>query len=462
MSPAIRKKRAYMMFRQINNLFCLLLMTVLLSLPSASNAQENETALEVTPSIPAGMDEDATDQMNDFFKSIPDGSIVRFAAGARYRIDGTVVLEDKKDVTIEGNGVLFRAVDPGEDHDKKTSYTGWKKTRSRAHWRIKGSQRILVRNVEVHGAHPDAGKAGSYDSSREAQHGFDLVNVDDCTLEKVTVHDVFGDCVYITKSRGVVIRDSKLTRCGRQGIAVATGEDVLIENNEIADSRRGIIDIEPYGEEWRTSNIRIIGNRLGGSRLLLLPMGGSGTVGMIFVADNINTEQNGTPAIGNTGKAGQGRGPLMMINNQFTIGGSPTHGLRIRHNDGVLIAGNELTFPEKRTMTVLGMEGSSGLVLGNRFLGAATIGDDAFPEITSLSNATTADAPKPETQWKRITGGFAVRVLLPNEEVVSLMRGGKTIEPPPETIEGYGQSTAAAFAWFRLRDGKVVDSSVRK
>jgi hypothetical protein len=194
---------------------------------------------------------------------------------------------------------------------------------------VLGGRNILVRDVEVHGAHPDAGQSGIYDSNREAQHGFDLIGVEGCTLENVTVHDVYGDCVYMSKIRSVVVRDSQLTRCGRQGIAVGTGEDVLIENNEIGDSRRGVIDIEPYGKGWRASNIRIIGNRLGESRLLLLPMGGSGTVGTVFVADNINTQHNGTPAVMNTCKPDARRGPFMMINNRLSISGSPTQGLRV-------------------------------------------------------------------------------------------------------------------------------------
>lgn len=297
-----------------------LLLLLVACLPSSTQqsslAAESDNHVAIPKSIADDLSKDVTDELNEFLTTVPDGSTVRFEPGSRYRIDGTVLIQGKKDITIDGNGVLFRAFDRGEDHSKKESYTGWKKTRSRAHLRITNCQGIRVRNVEVHGAHPDPGKSGTYDYNREAQHGFDLVGVKDCTLEKVTVHDVYGDCVYIAKSRGVVIRDSKLTRCGRQGIAVGTGDDVLIENNVIADSRRGIIDIEPYGKEWKTSNIRIIGNRLGGSRLLLLPMGGSGTVGTVFVADNVNTEHNGTPAVSNKGKPDQGRGPFMMVNNR--------------------------------------------------------------------------------------------------------------------------------------------------
>jgi hypothetical protein len=404
----------------------------------------------------ADLSEDVTGPLNAFLAAVPNGSTVRFPRGSRYRIDGTVVLDGKRSLTIDGNGVLFRAFDAGEDHDKKTSYAGWKKTRNRAHWRVRGGHNIVVRNLEVHGAHPDAGKDGTYDYNREAQHGFDLLGVENCTLENVTVHDVYGDCVYMAKVQGVVVRNSKLTRCGRQGIAVGTGEDVLIEKNLIADSRRGIIDIEPYGEKWRAGNIRIIGNRLGGSRLLLLPMGGSGTIGAVFVADNVNTEHNGTPAVANTGKPKQRRGPLLMVNNRLTVGGSPTHGLRITHNDGIFLAGNELTFPAHRKMTALNLTGSRGAVVGNRFIDAALVDESTSLDVLMTANQRIADATDAKTEWKRVQGGFAVRTICGEGEFIALMRGGPQPATPPRTIEAYGHSTETAFAWFQVCNGQVV------
>jgi hypothetical protein len=439
----------------------LLMAVVLHAVGASSNATEPETIVAVPHSIPADLSRDATAELNRFFAALPDGATVRFPRGARYRVDGTLVLDGKEDITIDGNSVLFRAFDPGEDHAKNENYAGWRRTRNRAHIRISDCRNVLVRNVEIHGAHPDAGRAGTYDANREAQHGFDLVGVEGCTLEKVTVHDVYGDCVYMAQVRGVVVRDSMLTRCGRQGVAVATGEDVLIENNEIADSRRGIIDVEPYGKEWRTSNIRIIGNKLGGSRLLLLPMGGSGTVGSVFIADNVCTGPNGTPAVSNTGQPGQHRGPFVMVNNRLSIGGSPAAGLRARYNDGLFIAGNTLSFPESRRMTALDLEGSSGCVAANRFAGAATVGRD-WAEVTEMANSTVADGKLPATEWRRIPGGFAVRVALEDGEVVALMRGGPRQEVPPERIEGYGHSTAAEFAWFQVQGGRVVDTGTRE
>lgn len=438
---------------------CLILALVAHHVPLIA-ADDSRLEVTVPRSIPADESRDVTAELNAFFAELPNSSHVRFPEKARYRIDGTLLIEYKQQLIIEGNGVVFRAVERGEDHAKSENYAGWKQTRNRAHIRIRNSRQILIKSVEVHGAHPEAGRKGIYDGNGEAQHGFDILGGKDITLENVTVHDVYGDCVYLSKAKGVIVRNSKLTRCGRQGIAIATGEDILIEKNEIADSRRRIIDIEPYGTDWNTGNIRIIGNRLGGSRLLLLPMGGSGTIGTLFVADNINTEPNGTPAVSNTGKPEQNRGPLMMINNQFTIGGSPAAGLRIRHNDGVFVAGNQLSFPANRKMTALDAEGSRGIAVANRLTDAHDIMGQSS-DITQLANLTSSQGELSLTEWQRIPGGFAVRVTLEEGYVIGLMRGGPDTGTSPEMISGYGQSTAAQFAWYHLQNGKVIAKGTR-
>ena len=87
--------------------------------------------VSIPKSIVADLSKDVTAPLNAFLAAVPDGSTVRFPRVTRYRIDGTVVLDGKNNLTIDGNGALFHAFDAGEDHDKKTSYVGWKKTRNR-------------------------------------------------------------------------------------------------------------------------------------------------------------------------------------------------------------------------------------------------------------------------------------------------------------------------------------------
>jgi hypothetical protein len=151
-----------------------------------------------------------------------------------------------------------------------------------------------------------------------------------------------------------------------------------------------------------------------------------------------------------------------MVNNRITVGGSPTHGLRITHNDGVFIAGNELTFPAHRKMTALNLTGSRGAVVGNDFIDAASLIEPSTSTgVLMDANKMVADASDAKTEWKRIQGGFAVRSICGEGEFVALMRGGPQLDSPPKAIEAYGQSTESAFAWFQIHDGQVVASGSR-
>lgn len=82
--------------------------------------------------------------------------------------------------------------------------------------------------------------------------------------------------------------------------------------------------------------------------------------------------------------------------------------------------------------------------------------------MTSLANSTASEPQPAKTEWKRIPGGFAVKVTVENGVVVALMRGGPRMKTPPEKIEGYGHSTKEEFAWFHLQNGTLIHSGSRE
>ncbi|MCA9246958.1 MAG: right-handed parallel beta-helix repeat-containing protein [Planctomycetales bacterium] len=416
--------------------------------------------VRVPASIPADLSRDVTSQLNSFLDRVSNDSTIVFPEGAKYRIDGTVLLRDKRGITLQGAGALLRAFVAGDDFVKQQDYANWRRVRTRAHLRIEGSQNIVVRELEIHGAHLKAGRHGQYDANREAQHGIDVSGSKDVRIESVKIHDVYGDCIYLRKVHRIVVRDAHLQRCGRQGVAIATGKQILIQNCDIGDSRRGVIDIEPYGADWRTENIAIIGNRLGSSRLLMFPMGGAGAIGAVFLADNVNAEPNGTPSLLNKGSAGQGRGPLVMVNNDWTVGGSPTSGLKILNNDGVFIAGNRLAFPTQRRMIACTLTGSRGAIVGNAFPGAERILEDAA-RMVDFNNSNSLDAKPAQTQWKAVAGGYAVYSELSDGKAIALMRASVAPERDPAHLEAYGLLTDGRFAWALIRHGQIVQSYQR-
>jgi Right handed beta helix region len=223
---------------------------------------------------------DVTVGLQALFDRTPDGGVVQLRAGADYRVEGTLVLEDRHSLRIEGNGARIFATTRGD--------------RTRSQLQFVGGSNLVVRNLEIQGANPDAGlEEGAYVAELEAQHAIDLHGVSDVELDRVNLHDTYGDFVYLGLRDGdkrwsqrVWIHDSTFARSGRQGIAMTAASDVVIEDNRFTDMRRATIDLEPNGPSGGANNIHVIDNQVGPGRLLFVAAAGSGPVDWVVIARN--------------------------------------------------------------------------------------------------------------------------------------------------------------------------------
>jgi hypothetical protein len=222
---------------------------------------------------------DVTTQLQQFLDSVPDGSVVEFPKKARYRVEGTLLLFARKDLTFEGNGATVFATAVGEP--------------DRSQWYVNGGARLVFRDLIVRGANPQGGIEGeAYREDLEAQHAFRFVAARDVELDGVTVTDVYGDFVYIGMnnndvwSQNIWIHESSFARNGRQGIAITAARNVVIEDNDIRLTRRSTIDLEPNTDRGGVENIHILDNRVGQGRLLFLASHGDGPVNNVVVSGN--------------------------------------------------------------------------------------------------------------------------------------------------------------------------------
>src|SRR5438067_6812087 len=173
---------------------------------------------------------DVTAALLSFFAQVPDGSTITFPAGARYRVEGTLALENRNNFTFEGNGAQFFATTQGD--------------RSRSMWRVDFGSNIHFHNVVVKGVNPHAGaNPYAYVATLEAQHGFDLEGTNGVVLDHVTVTDTYGDFVNMDKqqliwTRNVTVQNSTFRRSGRKGISLTGVSDVVIQANLITDVAR--------------------------------------------------------------------------------------------------------------------------------------------------------------------------------------------------------------------------------
>ena len=235
---------------------------------------------------------DVTDALNAYLASVPNGSVVSLPAGARYRVEGVVRILERSNFTIEGNGARIFATTDGSGVVPPADIRHlW--PRQRSHVEIRDGSNIVIRNLSVRGANPNAGSAkGAYVADLEGQHGFDVRGTKGITLENVTVTDTYGDLLYLGPGasgwgRDAVVRNSHFERSGRQGIAITGFEDVLVEGSYIGEVGRTIIDIEPFAESGGARRVTFRNNTFGHCRHLWVHSGGRGpNVEDILFEDN--------------------------------------------------------------------------------------------------------------------------------------------------------------------------------
>ena len=348
-------------------------LTALTALPT-STAAADPVVVNVPGSIDATGATDVTGALLAFFDTVADGSTVEFPAGARYRVDGTLHLVDRHDLTIDGNGAKFKATTKGD--------------RGRRQFHFRGGSNITVREVVVVGAHPEPGKHGKYYKNLEAQHGFDFWGVDGVLVEDVVVRNVYGDFLYLGMdnrdhaaiwSKNVVVRDSTFRGSGRQGITINAAENVLIANNSISEVRRSTFDIEPNGGTWGVRHVRIVANQIGAGRLNFVANHGSrkAVFDDVQIVDNVLTGK--AMKMYFRGGTGAGRRANLLIegnvsNHRF---GSGRGVIEVENFDGVTIRDNTQPFKTRRhgnkRMTAVKVKGSCDVdVSGNHFTGLVT------------------------------------------------------------------------------------------
>ena len=273
---------------------------------------------------------DVTAALQGLIDRTPDGGVVRLQAHGTYRVEGTLVVEERHRLTIEGNGALIFATTPGDG--------------TRSHLRIIGGSDLVVRGLGIRGANPHAGTDGAaYVPELEAQHGIRIEGATDVELDRVRVSDVHGDFVYLGKhleddrwTERVWVHDSTFARSGRQGISVTGGRDIVIEHNTITDVRMATIDLEPH-PSFGAENIHILENSFGPVRLISFAATGGGRVDNVVVARN--TLRGQALRIIARPPDGTRRQRYWIVDNSSDTAANRTP-LRFADIDGIVVTGN--------------------------------------------------------------------------------------------------------------------------
>jgi hypothetical protein len=425
---------------------------------------------------------DVTADLQALIDRTPDGGVVELERDGDYRVDGTLVVDERHELRIEGNGARIFATTTGDF--------------SRSHLRITGGSDLIVRDIEIEGANPHAGLDDrGYVPELEGQHGIRVEGVTDLELVGVHVHATYGDLVLVSRheedrrwSERVWIHDSTFERSGRQGITVGAGRDIVIERNRLTDMRRATVDLEPTAKSWGADNVHILDNQVGPGRLLFVAAAGDGPVNRVVIARNTlrgrpltfymfaedGARRQRAWVVDNTSDA-----PITAPPLRFTrVDGVVVHGNRqpideagvfVRSTDScdVSISAND-TAPGARLLEgrtrecnfILPVEPPSPPPVAGRGQSTAPAPQDTSPPTTSAGSSTTAPstaAPPGTTSSTGTSSPPTTQAAAPGTQLAAAERRGGDGVAGPVVILAMALSAAAgagAAAAVNARRGR--------
>jgi hypothetical protein len=359
----------------------------------------------VPATITANCSVNVAPQLNHWIAGVPDGAQIQFSGGC-YRIDQTLVLDDRHDLDIDGDHANFRAVDPTGDGSPLSNPS--QAARTRAQWRLLGGSNISIHMMGIYGANPNAGTGdAAYVAALEAQHGIDIEGAQNVQIYSVGIENVYGDFVYWGKGGDSLssgrVYDSIMDFNGRQGISVTGGNGVQIDHNFIGDVRRATFDLEPNGPTWGAINVTITDNKIGSGRLLFLAGAGTGPVSQVTVAHN-TLQGHALNVLVRSDDTVRRSGFWIAENTSDVPWGTtgPASVMTFQDVDNVNVSSNTETLQANRGVSIMNGSGSTKVnVSHNAFVNAVSALQVSVPGATACSNKLTS------------TGGFSQPTVCP-------------------------------------------------
>lgn len=335
-------------------------------------------SVKVPSSIDATGATDVTDALTAFFSTVPDNATIQFPSKAVYRVEGTLLFQNRNNLTFEGNGATIKATTTGAGVTPPSALKVlW--PRKRSQFCFLGGANITIKDMIVRSSNPNAGPTNAaYVVALEAQHAFEFDGVSGVTLHNAQAYDLYGDFVYLDRwpqgaggvwTNNVTVRNSHFERTGRQGISVVAARNVLIENNYVGQVGRTSLDLEPSTPNQGAEHVVVRRNTFGRAQHNLLSA--HGAAGLL---DDITLEGNTlidhAIKIDVAAPVGSRRSRFRILNNTSDRGfGSPLALMKFTRIDSVEVRGNyQWLAPNQPTVGVRTVESCYVTVRGNQFI----------------------------------------------------------------------------------------------
>ncbi len=210
----------------------------------------------VPSSIDASGGSDASTALNAFIKSTPDGTTIVFKSGATYRLDQGLVLTNRHNLVLEGNGATLRANNAG------STWLGGPVNLFR------GNSYITIRDFKLVGNNGNTTTV--YNPGQENQHGVGIWGGSHIEVADNTISRTNGDGVYVSSDDAthasadtVWIHDNTFSYVGRSAIALTAGSHVTIEHNSFDKIGYHVFDVEPDFSYQQVTDVTIRSNTIG-------------------------------------------------------------------------------------------------------------------------------------------------------------------------------------------------------
>lgn len=359
--------------------------------------------------IAADCSADVTEALQEALDALEPGSTLHFPPMGCFLLPRSIILGAREDVVIEGHGatLLRTALTPQAQ----------RYPRHNGHLALEDVAQVVVRDLNVVGTnigHDHGGAVldargnthpvecvgegfGCYCIGFEFEHAFAVRDSAHVTLDNLRADAIWGDGVYLEGSDDVLVRDVEVDRNGRQGMAVISGERIVIDGARVLHSRRGGIDLEPNKAADRIAHIEIKDSEIR-SHLLAFPAGGAGEVGDVYIHDN-TILRSGVPWVYSRGKEALKRARWRVEDNiVLSTLSSVQPGVSFEHTRDVSVRRNVVPFKSDREMTAVGLAfGSEAVIECNHFPGAARV-DNADEASGSVQSDNSLSSVPPECQ----------------------------------------------------------------
>lgn len=237
---------------------------------------------------------DGDEAINAAIESCPDGSTIRFPAGAVYHQDDSIVVRQRRDLVIDGNGSTFLSSAPNG------------RTVQIPNWRLLKARNVTVKNMKVVGNFFPTGPrsletVNSDFETCEFNAGFAVSGGDGVVLEDLKAHNVCGDGFGTYRSEffdhasaNEMPTNVRMTRVearttARMCFGPTQVDGLWIEDSVCQDAWYGGLDAESDGRLDPVRNLHILRNTFDGFNNfgILIPVAGEpGTTRDIHIRYN--------------------------------------------------------------------------------------------------------------------------------------------------------------------------------